>query len=80
MQDRVPEPDVPFMEAIQADAREVAKRTLRSKFGRLSNARILRILHQAAANDRTLERASDEQLLSLWFDAFAAAREELRQR
>ena len=80
MQNREPEPDVPFMEAIQADAREVAKRTLRSKFGRLSNARILRILHQAAENDSTMQSASDEQLLSLWFEAFAVAREELRQR
>ncbi len=68
------------MEAIQADAVEVAKRTLRSKFGRLSNARILRVLHEAAANDRSMGQASDEQLLSLWFDAFAVAREELRGR
>lgn len=67
------------MEAIQADAREVAKRTLRSKFGRLSNARILRILHQAVANDSTMQSASDEQLLALWFEAFAVAREDLRQ-
>ena len=80
MQDRALEPDVPFMEVIQADAREVAKRTLRSKFGRLSNARILRIMHQAAANDRAVKRASDEELLALWFDAFEAAREELRKR
>ncbi len=68
------------MEAIAADAAEVAKRTLRSKFGRLSNARILRVLHQAAANDRTMQQASDEELLSIWFDAFAVAREELRGR
>ena len=69
--------DAPFMEFVRADALEVAKRTLRSKFGRLSNARILRVLHQAAADDRTIEKASDEYLLSLWFDAFATAREEL---
>lgn len=80
MQHREPEPDVPFMEAIEADALEVAKRTLRSKFGRLSNARILRISRQAVANDSTMEPATDEQLLSLWFEAFAAAREELRTR
>ncbi len=78
MHDPAPAPPLAFMEAIRADAREVAKRTLRSKFGRLSNARILHILHQAAAGDRTMERATDEDLLALWFEAFAAAREELR--
>jgi hypothetical protein len=78
MYDPAPTPTIPFMDAIRADAREVAKRTLRSKFGRLSNARILTILRRAAAGNRAMEEASDEDLLALWFEAFAAAREELR--
>ena len=67
-----------FRRFLTEDAAEVARRTLRSKFGRLSNARILRVLRDAAIDEPSIAHVSDEELLTLWFDAFASARERLR--
>ncbi len=68
-----------FRRFLAEDAAEVARRTLRSKFGRLSNARIIRVLRNAAIDKPAIARVSDEELLGRWFDAFATARERLRK-
>ncbi|HTW86101.1 MAG TPA: hypothetical protein VMD91_18665 [Candidatus Sulfotelmatobacter sp.] len=67
-----------FDQVLREDAREVARRTLRYKFGRLSNRRILGVLRTAAAGDPRMRQASDAELLDLWFGAYADSLRTLR--
>ena len=67
-----------FDHVLREDAREVARRTLRYKFGRLSNRRILGVLRPAAADDPRMRDASDAELLDLWFGAYADSLRTLR--
>jgi hypothetical protein len=62
---------------LRADAQEVARRTLRHKFGRLSNRRILATLRAALPNDLQTELA-DGELLDRWFAEYATAVDRLR--
>jgi hypothetical protein len=68
-----------FDRVLHEDAREVARRTLRYKFGRLSNRRILGVLRPAAADDPRMRNASDAELLDLWFGAYADSLRTLRK-
>ena len=62
---------------LRADAQEVARRTLRYKFGRLSNRRILATLKSALADD--LHGAFDDaELLDRWFAEYATAVDRMR--
>jgi hypothetical protein len=63
---------------VRTDASEAAKRTLRGKFGRLSNRRILNILRPAADQIHELRGRSDAELLDEWFSVFTIHRSELR--
>jgi hypothetical protein len=60
-----------------ADAQEVARRTLRHKFGRLSNRRILATLRAALPAELHTELA-DGDLLDRWFAEYTTAVERLR--
>lgn len=62
---------------LRADAQEVARRTLRHKFGRLSNRRILATLRGALPADLQ-GRLADGELLDRWFAEYAAAVDRLR--
>ncbi len=62
---------------LRADAQEVARRTLRHKFGRLSNRRILATLRGALPAD-VQARLADDELLDRWFAEYAAAVDRLR--
>ena len=62
---------------LRADAQEVARRTLRHKFGRLSNRRILATLRGALPDDLQTELA-DGELLDRWFAEYANAVDRLR--
>jgi hypothetical protein len=62
---------------LRADAQEVARRTLRHKFGRLSNRRILATLKAALPTDIQAELA-DGELLDRWFAEYATAVDRLR--
>ena len=62
---------------LRADAHEVARRTLRHKFGRLSNRRILATLKAALPADLQTELA-DGELLDRWFAEYATAVDRLR--
>jgi hypothetical protein len=62
---------------LRADAQEVARRTLRHKFGRLSNRRILATLKAALPGDLQTELA-DGELLDRWFAEYATAVDRLR--
>jgi hypothetical protein len=62
---------------LRADAQEVARRTLRYKFGRLSNRRILATLRGALPVDLQGELA-DGDLLDRWFAEYATAVDRLR--
>jgi len=64
-----------FQALVQADAREVAERSLRHRFGRLSNTRILSVL-RPAANKVGL---SDADLLDRWFVEFSRLRNEMQR-
>jgi hypothetical protein len=63
---------------VHADAREAAERSLRSKFGRLSNRRILSVLRPAADQVDELRGRSDRDLLDDWFAAFTLHRKEMQ--
>ena len=63
---------------VHADARDAAERSLRCKFGRLSNRRILSILRPAADQVDELRGRSDRDLLDDWFMAFTLYRKEMR--
>jgi hypothetical protein len=62
---------------LRADAQEVARRTLRHKFGRLSNRRILATL-KAALPDDLQATLADGELLDRWFAEYATAVDRLR--
>ena len=62
---------------LRADAQEVARRTLRHKFGRLSNRRILATL-RAALPAELEEELADGELLDRWFAEYATAVDRLR--
>jgi hypothetical protein len=62
---------------LRADAQEVARRTLRHKFGRLSNRRIIATLRAALPADLQAELA-DDQLLDQWFAEYETAVDKLR--
>jgi hypothetical protein len=64
---------------LRADAQEVARRTLRHKFGRLSNRRILATLKAALPEDLQTELA-DGELLDRWFAEYATAVDALRSQ
>jgi hypothetical protein len=68
-----------FERVLHEDAEEVARRTLRYKFGRLSNRRILGVLRPAADGDPRLRQATDAELLDLWFGAYADSLRALRR-
>jgi hypothetical protein len=69
-----------YRDLVRDDAREVAKRTLRYKFGRLSNRRIVGILRPAAQEISELQSLTDAQLLDEWFLEFTRIRIELQQK
>ena len=62
---------------LRADAQEVARRTLRHEFGRLSNRRIIATLRAALPADLQTELA-DGELLDRWFAEYATAVDRLR--
>lgn len=62
---------------LRADAQEVARRTLRHKFGRLSNRRILATL-KAALPAELHPELPDGELLDRWFAEYATAVDRLR--
>jgi hypothetical protein len=68
-----------FQALVQADAREVAERSLRHRFGRLSNVRILSVLRPAANAVDGLRGLSDSDLLDLWFTEFSRLRSEMQR-
>jgi hypothetical protein len=65
-------------DVLRADAQEVARRTLRYKFGRLSNRRILATL-KAALPAEPQSPLADGELLDRWFAEYAAAVDRLRR-
>jgi hypothetical protein len=67
-----------YQAVVRADAREAAERSLRKKFGRLSNRRILGVLRPAADKVDELKGRTDSDLLDDWFTAFAQVRKELQ--
>jgi hypothetical protein len=70
----------PRLEAVlRADAQEVARRTLRHKFGRLSNRRILATLKAALPEDLQTQ-LPDGELLDRWFAEYATAVDHLRSQ
>jgi len=69
-----------FERVLREDAQEVARRTLRYKFGRLSNRRILGVLRTAAVQDPRMREKSDAELLDLWFGAYADSLRTLRRQ
>jgi len=62
---------------LRADAQEVARRTLRYKFGRLSNRRILATLKAVVPADRQAE-LPDGELLDRWFAEYVTEVNRLR--
>jgi hypothetical protein len=68
-----------FQALVQADAREVAERSLRHRFGRLSNTRILSVLRPAANKVDGLQGLSDADLLDRWFVEFSRLRSEMQR-
>ena len=68
-----------FQALVQADAREVAERSLRHRFGRLSNTRILSVLRPAANKVDGLRGLSDSDLLDRWFVEFSRLRNEMQR-
>jgi hypothetical protein len=64
---------------LRADAQEVARRTLRHKFGRLSNRRIIATLRAALPTDLEADVA-DGELLDRWFAEYATAVDQLRSQ
>jgi hypothetical protein len=62
---------------LRADAQEVARRTLRYKFGRLSNRRILATL-KSALPDGFTGAFDDAELLDRWFAEYATAVDRMR--
>jgi hypothetical protein len=72
------QPAEEFQALVRADAREAAERSLRYKFGRLSNIRILRVLRPAAEKVDKFRALSERDLLELWFREFGRHRSEMQ--
>ena len=72
------QPAEEFLALLRADAREVAERSLRHKFGRLSNIRIVNALRPAAEKVDEFRALSDRDLLDLWFGEFSRLRSEMQ--
>ncbi len=66
-----------FEDMLRSDTEKVARRTLRHKFGRLSNRRIISIL-RSTADAHMYEEQPDEVLLDRWFAEYEAALRRLR--
>ncbi len=66
-----------FEDTLRADTEKAARRTLRHKFGRLSNRRILSTL-RAASDAHIYAEQTDEALLDRWFAEYEAALRRLR--
>lgn len=62
---------------LRADAEDVAQRTLRHKFGKLSNRRILATLKASIDGNAAID-VDDQQLLERWFDEYGSALRRLR--
>ncbi len=61
---------------LRTDAEEAARRTLRYKFGRLSNRKIVARVRGAAAE--ATAAVTDEQILERWFLVYEDALQRLR--
>ena len=72
-----PQVQASFEETLRSDSEKAARRTLRHKFGRLSNRRIISTL-RAAADAEVYQQESDEMLLDRWFAEYEAALRRLR--
>jgi hypothetical protein len=68
-----------FQALVQADAREVAERSLRHRFGHLSGIRILSVLRPAVNKVDGLKGLSDSDLLNRWFVEFSRLRSEMQR-
>ena len=68
-----------YQALVRADAQEAAERSLRNKFGRLSNRRILSVLRPTAERVDELRGLSDKQLLDDWFTEFTRLRSEMQK-
>ncbi len=68
-----------FEDTLRSDTEKAARRTLRHKFGRLSNRRIISTL-RSAADAHMYEEHSDEVLLDRWFTEYEAAIRRLRAK
>jgi hypothetical protein len=68
-----------FEDMLRSDTEKAARRTLRHKFGRLSNRRIISIL-RSTADAHMYEAQPDEVLLDRWFTEYEAALRRLRAR
>lgn len=79
MRDEASEQVAAFETVVRTDARKVARRTLRYKFGRLSNKRILSLIKPLAADHPEFAGASDQRLLDTWFSAYEESLAELRR-
>ncbi len=66
-----------FEDTLRSDTEKAARRTLRHKFGRLSNRRIISIL-RSSADAHMYEEQPDEVLLDRWFSEYEAALRRLR--
>ncbi len=74
-----PQLQLTFEDTLRSDTEKAARRTLRHKFGRLSNRRIISIL-RSAADAHMYETQPDEELLDRWFTEYEAALRRLRAR
>ncbi len=72
-----PQSQATFEDTLRIDTEKAARRTLRHKFGRLSNRRIISIL-RSAADAHVYEEQPDEVLLDRWFAEYEAALRRLR--
>jgi hypothetical protein len=68
-----------FEDTLRRDTESAARRTLRHKFGRLSNRRIISIL-RSAADAHIYEEQPDEVLLDRWFAEYDMALRRLRAK
>ncbi len=66
-----------FEDTLRSDTEKAARRTLRYKFGRLSNRRILSTL-RGTADAAVYEQQPDQALLDRWFTEYEAALRRLR--
>ena len=72
-----PQVHATFEDTLRIDTEKAARRTLRHRFGRLSNRRIISTL-RASADADVYEQQPDEVLLDRWFAAYDDALRRLR--